>query len=55
MSCAKVTLNDRNPQNIHNTIFIIVAHLKSGAFAGKKKYSKTTLIVILLLLYNIMK
>ena len=28
-------LNNRHPENIHDTIFIIVAHLNSGAFVRK--------------------
>ena len=35
MICVTVILNNRHSEIIHNTIFIIVAHLNSGAFVRK--------------------
>ena len=35
MSCVKVILNNRQPESIHNTVFIIVTHLICGAFVRK--------------------
>ena len=48
MRCVKVILNNRHPENMHNAIFIIVAHLNRGAFCLYKKiYSYCDLITLI--------